>query len=70
MSLVNRRMAMTTGALAGLGAGWASLSSSWPARFLRERLAEMGKDVPPAPHTPTPSTWNDNAVTLAWLGHA
>ena len=33
-------------------------------------MAEVGQDVPPAPHTPTPEHWNDNAVTLAWLGHA
>jgi L-ascorbate metabolism protein UlaG (beta-lactamase superfamily) len=23
-----------------------------------------------APHTPEPASWRDNAVTLAWLGHA
>jgi L-ascorbate metabolism protein UlaG (beta-lactamase superfamily) len=46
------------------------MSSSWAARFLRERVAELGRDVPPAPHTPTPFTWRDNAITLAWLGHA
>ena len=40
------------------------------ARFLRARLAEVGTDVPPAPHMPTPATWHDNAITLAWLGHA
>jgi L-ascorbate metabolism protein UlaG (beta-lactamase superfamily) len=26
--------------------------------------------VRPAAHTPTPATWDDNAITLAWLGHA
>src|SRR6476660_6933047 len=26
--------------------------------------------VLPAVHTPTPDTWDDNAITLAWLGHA
>jgi L-ascorbate metabolism protein UlaG (beta-lactamase superfamily) len=45
-------------------------SSSWAARFLRERIAETGRDVPAAPHTPDPSTWSDTAVTMAWLGHA
>lgn len=24
----------------------------------------------PAPHTPAPSNWDDNGITLAWLGHA
>ena len=26
--------------------------------------------VRPAVHTPRPDTWDDNAITLAWLGHA
>ena len=67
---MKRRTLLTTGALAGAGAAWTSMSSSWSARFLRDRFEEWGKDVPAAPHTPQPSTWNDNAVTLAWLGHA
>jgi L-ascorbate metabolism protein UlaG (beta-lactamase superfamily) len=65
-----RRTLLATGALAGVGAAWTSLSSSWSARFLRERVAEWGKDVPSAPHTPTPASWDDNAITVAWLGHA
>lgn len=70
MTRINRRGLLATGVLAGAGAVWTSVSDSWSARFLRSRLAEFGQDVPPAPHTPTPATWNDNAVTLAWLGHA
>lgn len=65
-----RRTLLTTGVLAGVGAAWASLSSSWTARFLRARFAEVGQAVPAARHEPTPATWDDNAVTLAWLGHA
>jgi L-ascorbate metabolism protein UlaG (beta-lactamase superfamily) len=59
-------------ATATLGVAGVSLasSSSWAARFLRGRLAEVGRDVPPAPHQPDPGAWADNAVTLAWLGHA
>lgn len=68
--LVKRRTVLGTGVLAGAGAVWTSMSSSWSARFLRERLAEWGRDVPAAAHTPRPASWNDNAVTLAWLGHA
>src|ERR1700730_11999720 len=26
--------------------------------------------VRPAVHAPMPDTWDDNAITLAWLGHA
>jgi L-ascorbate metabolism protein UlaG (beta-lactamase superfamily) len=68
---MKRRAFVAAGVAAGLGgAAWAGLSSSWSARFLRQRVDEIGRDVPAAPHTPSPSTWSDNAVTLAWLGHA
>jgi len=69
-SPLNRRGFLGTAVVAGAGATWASVSSSWSARFLRERVREFGRDVPPAPHRPTPATWDDNAITIAWLGHA
>ena len=69
--LLTRRTFLATGAAAGVGtAAWVSMSSAWSARFLRERLAEWGRSIPDAPHKPTPSAWSDNAITLAWLGHA
>ena len=67
---ITRRAVLAAGAAAAAGAAWTSLSSSWSARFLRERMAEWGRDIPAAPQTPTPSTWDDNAITLAWLGHS
>jgi L-ascorbate metabolism protein UlaG (beta-lactamase superfamily) len=67
---MKRRTLLGTGLVAGIGAAWTSMSSSWSARFLRDRLAEWGRDVPSAPHKPDPAVWNDNAITLAWLGHA
>lgn len=70
MKPFTRRTLLASGALAGAGAAWTSLSSSWTARFLRDRMAEWGQDVPRAPQTPTPHAWRDNGVTLAWLGHA
>ncbi len=70
MPFVNRRGLLATGVLAGAGAAWTAVADSWSARFLRARLAEIGTDVPRARHRPTPATWRDNAVTLAWLGHA
>ncbi|MGD9903537.1 MAG: MBL fold metallo-hydrolase [Vicinamibacterales bacterium] len=70
MKSFTRRSLLASGALAGAGAAWTSLSESWSARFLRARMAEFGNDVAPAPHTPAPATWHDDAVTLAWLGHA
>ncbi|RPH63111.1 MAG: hypothetical protein EHM89_04535, partial [Acidobacteria bacterium] len=68
----SRRAFLATSALTGLGAVSAgvSSSSSWPARFIRGRIAEISQDVLPAPHHPDPRTWSDNAITLAWLGHA
>jgi Beta-lactamase superfamily domain len=58
---MSRRAFLAAGATAGIGgAAWLSVSSSWGARFI----------IPPAPHKPAPATWSDNAVTLAWLGHA
>jgi len=66
---VRRRYFIGTGALAGAGA-WAGLSESWAARFIRGRVEEFGREVPAAPHRPAPGSWNDNAITLSWLGHA
>jgi L-ascorbate metabolism protein UlaG (beta-lactamase superfamily) len=63
-------LAASGAASLGAGAFWTRFSDSWPAGFLRSRLEEWGRDVPPAPHTPTPARWADNAITLAWLGHA
>jgi L-ascorbate metabolism protein UlaG (beta-lactamase superfamily) len=68
---VARRTFVAASALAAAGTtAWVNSSSSWTARFLRERFSEWGRDLPVAPHKPTPSTWPDNAITLAWLGHA
>lgn len=67
----SRRAFLASGAAAGVGgAAWASTSQSWYARFLRERFSELGRDLPAAPRKPAPSSWSDNAITLAWLGHA
>jgi L-ascorbate metabolism protein UlaG (beta-lactamase superfamily) len=68
----SRRKFLASGlaASAGATAAWAGLSASWGARFVRERFSEIGKAIPDAPHIPTPGTWADNAVTMAWLGHA
>jgi L-ascorbate metabolism protein UlaG (beta-lactamase superfamily) len=66
---VKRRYFIGAGAMAGAGA-WAGLSQSWAARFVRGRFEEFGRDVPAAPHRPSPASWADNAITLAWLGHA
>jgi L-ascorbate metabolism protein UlaG (beta-lactamase superfamily) len=66
----SRRTFLATSALTGLGAVSVGVSSSWPARFIRGRIAEISQDVLAAPHRPDPGSWADNGVTLAWLGHA
>jgi L-ascorbate metabolism protein UlaG (beta-lactamase superfamily) len=45
-------------------------SASWAGRFVRARIDEIGRQVPAAPYTPVPAAWDDNAISLAWLGHA
>ena len=67
---LNRRTFFGGAALAGLGAVWTGFSSSFTARFLRERVAETFRSVPPARHKPAPSTWSDQNITLSWLGHS
>src|SRR5262245_48524739 len=67
---VSRRTFLTGGSTIVGGSAWATLSTSWSARFIRGRIEEIGRSVPEAPHMPDPATWSDNAITLAWLGHA
>src|SRR5688572_27419317 len=69
--LLGRRAFVAGGLAAGVGGGaWVGTSQAWAARFIRGRFDEIGRDIPAAPHKPAPATWADNAVTLAWLGHA
>lgn len=59
--MLNRRSFLTT---TGAGLGGASTL------FALGGIAAVDRDVLPAPQTPTPGAWADNAITLAWLGHA
>ncbi len=68
--LRNRRTFLAGTMLAGVGSAWVGLSSSWTARFLRERVKEAFRNPAPAPHQPKPGEWADNALTVAWLGHS
>ena len=69
---MDRRTFLTTGA-AGLG----GLSTLFGLRAVvfsgapaRRTWDETDREVRPAPGTPIPASWSDNAITLAWLGHA
>jgi L-ascorbate metabolism protein UlaG (beta-lactamase superfamily) len=66
---VKRRYFIGAGGLAAAGA-WVGTSQMWGARFIRGRFEEFGREIQKAPHRPTPQAWNDNGITLAWLGHA
>src|SRR5256714_7174284 len=39
-------------------------------RFLSQRIAEAGKPIASAPHRPQPASWDDDSLTVSWLGHA
>jgi L-ascorbate metabolism protein UlaG (beta-lactamase superfamily) len=67
---LNRRTFLAGALLSSATGAWVATSSSWTARFFRERFKEIGRAIPPAPHKPDPAQWADNAITLAWLGHA
>src|SRR5690606_13400089 len=67
---LNRRMFLAQGVLAAGAGAWVTWSSSWTARFFRERIAEISRKILPAAARPEPLTWSDNAITCVWLGHA
>ncbi|HEU5125280.1 MAG TPA: MBL fold metallo-hydrolase [Verrucomicrobiae bacterium] len=56
-------------ALAG-ASYWLSASPQRAARWLRRIVADSRRSILPAPVLPHPENWNDNAVTLSWIGHA
>src|ERR687893_1017703 len=49
---------------------YTSFARRFAGKFVRERLEERRVPVLPAPHRPEPSTWSDERLTVAWLGHA
>ena len=39
-------------------------------RFVAQRIRERRQPIPPATHKPRTEDWSDDALTIAWLGHA
>lgn len=52
------------------GTFWLSASQQRAARWLRRIVADSRRSILPAPILPHPENWNDNAITLCWIGHA
>jgi len=49
---------------------WIHSSQTRAARFARRFYEDAQRSIIPAPARPEPAKWNDNALTLAWLGHS
>lgn len=49
---------------------YAGFARRFGRRFLEERVREAKVPIAPAPLRPDPSTWSDEKLTIAWLGHA
>ena len=53
-----------------VGTWWAGTSQRRSARWLRTIVADSKRTPAPAPVTPRPASWPENAVTICWIGHA
>jgi len=58
------------GATAGAASYWTATSQRRSARWLRQMVADARRAIAPAPVTPNPKAWPENAITICWLGHA
>ena len=65
----SRRNFIALGSMSAVGV-WASSSDQMGARVVRGVVAEAARNILKPGYTPTPSTWNSNAVTASWLGHS
>ena len=60
------------GALGALGTAgyWAASRNPLAARLLRGIIQETSRRIAAPNHRPSPSDWNANHITVAWLGHS
>src|SRR5919112_868166 len=49
---------------------YTSFARRFAGKFVRDRVEERRTPMLPAPHRPEPSTWSNERLTVAWLGHA
>jgi len=52
------------------GVWWANRSEGRVARWTRRILGDTKRQAPEPVFKPQPATWNDNRITLTWIGHA
>jgi L-ascorbate metabolism protein UlaG (beta-lactamase superfamily) len=67
---LSRRRFIGLGCTGTAGVFWISKSQAFAARFIRERVAEVGREVKASRFKPSPDKWNDNTLTAAWIGHS
>ncbi|MHC1762722.1 MAG: MBL fold metallo-hydrolase [Verrucomicrobiia bacterium] len=65
------RYSAGAGIFAALAAsGWVASSQNRAARWLRHLVRDSQRDILSPAQKPDPASWEDNAITLSWLGHA
>lgn len=65
----SRRRFLAVGSVSLAGV-WTACSEQICGKTIRGAIHEVSSRVEPAPFKPTPSTWSDNEITAAWLGHS
>lgn len=55
---------------AAVSGSWLAFSDSRAARWARRIIDDSRRSVAAAPAKPDLSTWKDNQITMAWLGHS
>lgn len=69
-----RKFLKISGVAAGMAAAsasaWVGFSNSRLARMTRQIAKDTLRNPAPPPVVPTPARWDDNQVTLTWIGHA
>ncbi len=68
-SRFSRRRFIAAGS-AGLVGAWATCSNALPARTARGLVAQARRKILKPAFTPTPASWDSNAITASWLGHS
>src|SRR5215468_2610313 len=54
----------------GVAGLWVGFSNQCAPRVIRRLVAETARSIDEAPFVPRPGSWDDNAITAAWLGHS